>query len=109
MVLSVRHRELPPSLHFDRPHPRIPLDELNVTVRRHAGAWPRPDAPLVAGVSSFGMGGTNCHVVLSDWRPEPATGVGDAREPVAGSSTGAEAAPGTGGGWLRTGAGDALP
>ncbi|MEU3963189.1 SDR family NAD(P)-dependent oxidoreductase, partial [Streptomyces buecherae] len=102
VVLSVRHRELPPSLHFDHPHPRIPLDELNVTVRRHAGAWPRPDAPLVAGVSSFGMGGTNCHVVLSDWRPEPATGGEDAREPDAGSTK-------AGGGWPRTGAGDALP
>nr|WP_083737807.1 type I polyketide synthase [Amycolatopsis keratiniphila] len=65
-ALSIRHRELPASLNFETPNPAIPLDRLNLSVQRSLSAWPRPDAPLVAGVSSFGMGGTNCHVVLSD-------------------------------------------
>ncbi|MBQ0927090.1 type I polyketide synthase [Saccharopolyspora endophytica] len=68
-VLALAHRQLPASLNFDTPHPRIPLEELNLRVQRRLG--PLSDGPLVAGVSSFGMGGTNCHVVLSDWRPDP--------------------------------------
>ncbi|WP_240543004.1 type I polyketide synthase, partial [Solihabitans fulvus] len=72
-VLCVKSRELAPSLNFERPNPDIPLDRLNLRVQSAAGPWPRPDAPLLAGVSSFGMGGTNCHVILADWptRAEP--------------------------------------
>ncbi|MEU1282360.1 SDR family NAD(P)-dependent oxidoreductase, partial [Streptomyces sp. NPDC005805] len=65
-LLSLRHRALPASLNFETPNPRIPLDELGLAVQREFGDWPRPDAPLVAGVSSFGMGGTNCHVVVAE-------------------------------------------
>ncbi|MFI9599806.1 type I polyketide synthase, partial [Streptomyces sp. NPDC052043] len=65
-LLSIRHRRLPPSLHFRTPNPRIPLTDLGLTVQRELSDWPRPDAPLIAGVSSFGMGGTNCHVVVSE-------------------------------------------
>ncbi|MGX7828815.1 type I polyketide synthase [Actinokineospora sp. 24-640] len=63
-VLAVEHGEIPPSLHFATPHPLIPLDRLNLRVATGAGPWPEPDEPLVAGVTSLGMGGTNCHVVL---------------------------------------------
>ncbi|MFG2224953.1 SDR family NAD(P)-dependent oxidoreductase [Streptomyces sp. NPDC048644] len=65
-VLSLTHRELPASLNYETPNPRIPLDELNLTVQRESGPWPHGDEPLIAGVSSFGMGGTNCHVVLAE-------------------------------------------
>ncbi|MFI0899301.1 SDR family NAD(P)-dependent oxidoreductase [Streptomyces sp. NPDC020983] len=65
-ALSVRHRQLPPTLHFRTPHPAIPLDALNLRVQTALDVWPQPDAPLVAGVSSFGIGGTNCHVVLAE-------------------------------------------
>ncbi|MFF5720923.1 SDR family NAD(P)-dependent oxidoreductase [Streptomyces buecherae] len=64
-ALAIWRRELPPSLNYEQPNPRIPLDELNLRVRTTTGAWPTPERPLVAGVSSFGMGGTNCHVVLA--------------------------------------------
>ncbi|MEV5321314.1 beta-ketoacyl synthase N-terminal-like domain-containing protein, partial [Streptomyces sp. NPDC052687] len=65
-ALAVRHRQLPPTLHFRTPNPAIPLDELNLRVQTELGAWPDLDGPLVAGVSSFGIGGTNCHVVLAE-------------------------------------------
>ncbi|WP_158687994.1 MULTISPECIES: type I polyketide synthase [Actinomycetes] len=65
-VLAIRHRVLPASLNFERPNPDLPLAALNLSVRRATGPWPRPDRRLVAGVSSFGMGGTNCHVVLAE-------------------------------------------
>ncbi|WP_246198376.1 type I polyketide synthase [Actinomadura syzygii] len=65
-VLSVARRELPPSLNYERPNPEIDLDALNLRVQDELGTWPDPSVPLVAGVSSFGMGGTNCHVVLGE-------------------------------------------
>ncbi|WP_410596604.1 SDR family NAD(P)-dependent oxidoreductase [Amycolatopsis sp. lyj-23] len=71
-VLCLHHRELVPSLNFQTPNPGIAFDEWKLAVQREAEPWPRPDEPLYAGVSSFGMGGTNCHVVLSDWTAEPA-------------------------------------
>ncbi|MFL6072395.1 MAG: SDR family NAD(P)-dependent oxidoreductase [Mycobacteriales bacterium] len=79
VALSIRHRELPASLHFSAPNPDIPLDELRLRVQSARGPWPDPDRRLVAGVSSFGMGGTNCHLVLAE---PPATG-GPAGEPPA--------------------------
>src|ERR1022692_2270548 len=66
LALSLEHRELPASLHFRTPSPSIPLDELHLRVVGSACRWPAQDRPLVAGVSSFGMGGTNCHLVLGE-------------------------------------------
>ncbi|WP_447008064.1 type I polyketide synthase [Saccharothrix isguenensis] len=68
-ALAIRHRRVPRSLHFDTPNPDIPLDALNLRVQAETGPWADDDRPLVAGVSSFGMGGTNCHLVLSDRVP----------------------------------------
>ena len=70
VVLTLHHRVLPPSLHFETPHPDIPLAELNLRVQGAAEPLPR-DRVVVAGVSSFGMGGTNCHVVLAAAAPPP--------------------------------------
>ncbi|MGB8944663.1 MAG: beta-ketoacyl synthase N-terminal-like domain-containing protein, partial [Streptomyces sp.] len=70
-VLSIARRRLVPSLNFRTPNPGIPLDELGLRVQTEAGPWPEPDKPLIAGVSSFGMGGTNCHVVLAEAPEQP--------------------------------------
>ncbi|MFI9550073.1 type I polyketide synthase [Nonomuraea endophytica] len=72
-VLSIAHRQLPASLNFGSPNPRIPLDRLNLRVQTALGPWPAPERPLVAGVSSFGMGGANCHMILAEPPPPPAT------------------------------------
>ncbi|MEV8475762.1 beta-ketoacyl synthase N-terminal-like domain-containing protein [Streptomyces sp. NPDC051173] len=82
-ALSIHHRKLPPSLNFDTPNPAIPLAGLGLTVQRRLSDWPRPEQPLVAGVSSFGMGGTNGHVVLAAAPCPEAVPV--AAEPPAGS------------------------
>ncbi|MEV6588443.1 type I polyketide synthase, partial [Streptomyces acidicola] len=72
-LLALTHRTLPASLNFRTPNPRIPLAELGLEVQSAPFAWPEPDRPLLAGVSSFGMGGTNAHVVLAEHpEPEPA-------------------------------------
>ncbi|MET8044687.1 type I polyketide synthase, partial [Micromonospora sp. NPDC005215] len=70
-ALAIRHRELPASLNYETPNPDIDLDALRLRVQRQHGAWPHPDRPLTAGVSSFGMGGANCHLVLTE-APAPA-------------------------------------
>jgi len=58
-ALVLRHRMLPPSLHFERPNPHIPFDRLPLQVQTAAEPWPGPERPAAAGVSSFGWGGTN--------------------------------------------------
>ncbi|MFI9588031.1 type I polyketide synthase [Streptomyces sp. NPDC052236] len=70
-VLCISERELAPSLNFDTPNPLVPFDEMGLAVRTSTGPWPRPDQSLIAGVTSIGMGGTNCHLVLSEWADEP--------------------------------------
>ncbi|MGC4765424.1 type I polyketide synthase [Micromonospora sp. DT46] len=71
-ILAISHRRLVPSLNFEAPHPLIKLDELNLRVVCAERDWPAADRPLVAGVSSFGMGGTNCHLLLAEAPPRRA-------------------------------------
>jgi hybrid polyketide synthase / nonribosomal peptide synthetase FtdB len=75
LALALRHREIPPSLHFERPNPKIPFESLPLYVQQALGPWPVPPGSVVAGVSSFGFGGTNAHLVLADAPvPEKAAG-----------------------------------
>lgn len=65
-TLSLKHRQLFPTLHVDRPNRAIPFVESPVYVNTRLSAW-EPDmaeTPLRCGVSSFGISGTNCHVLL---------------------------------------------
>ena len=77
VALALRHREIPPSLHFEKPNPHIPFDELPLRVQTTLGPWPAESGPALAGVSSFGFGGTNAHVVLEE-APPAKTGMPDA-------------------------------
>ncbi|MFE0678658.1 type I polyketide synthase [Streptomyces sp. NPDC058867] len=85
-ALSLHRRQIPASLHYETPNPRIPLDELNLRVQQSLTDWPEPESrPALAGVSSFGMGGTNCHLVLQGVpAAEPATRDGGRAERRAG-------------------------
>jgi acyl transferase domain-containing protein len=71
VALSLYHKEIPASLHFQRPNPHIPFAELPVRVQTDLAPWPADQGPALAGVSSFGFGGTNAHVVLEE-APAPA-------------------------------------
>ncbi len=66
VLVCLRERRLTPSLNFATPNPAIPFETLNLEVVREAREWPRPHDRLVAGVSSFGVGGTNCHLVVAE-------------------------------------------
>ncbi|MCG3178713.1 MAG: L-threonine 3-dehydrogenase [Phycisphaerae bacterium] len=63
-ALTVHHRTIPPSLHFNSPHPDIPFDELRIRVPTRPTPLP-PDGRVLAAVNSFGFGGTNAHLLLS--------------------------------------------
>ncbi|EOD65304.1 beta-ketoacyl synthase N-terminal-like domain-containing protein [Amycolatopsis vancoresmycina] len=64
-VLAVRHGVLPPNLHFTAPHPEVDLAGGPWYVPVKAADW--PEVPRrVAGVSAFGMGGTNVHVIVEE-------------------------------------------
>jgi acyl transferase domain-containing protein/acyl carrier protein len=66
-VLALEHREIPPSLSFERPNPRIDFAASPFRVATRLTPWRTGDGmPRRAGVSSFGMGGTNAHVVLEE-------------------------------------------
>jgi malonyl CoA-acyl carrier protein transacylase len=64
VVLSLKHGEIPPSLHFQVPNPHINWDELPVRVVTERTPW--LSESRIAGVSSFGFSGTNAHVVLEE-------------------------------------------
>jgi acyl transferase domain-containing protein len=63
-ALALHHRALPPSVHAGQPRTDIPFDLLGLRLQSALEPWPS-DAALLAGVSAFGFGGTNAHVVLS--------------------------------------------
>jgi acyl transferase domain-containing protein len=72
-ALSLAHRTLPPSLHFEAPNPQIDLAAGPFRVLGKAAPWPAGETPRRAGVSSFGLGGTNAHAVLEE-APDPEPG-----------------------------------
>ncbi|MBR8740350.1 hypothetical protein DSY14_01205 [Nocardiopsis sp. MG754419] len=66
-LLALRHRRIPPSLHFERANPRVALEGGPFTVPTSPVAWETPaHGPRRAAVSSFGASGTNAHVVVEE-------------------------------------------
>ncbi|MFF5858302.1 SDR family NAD(P)-dependent oxidoreductase [Streptomyces sp. NPDC012751] len=70
-VLCLEQRVVPASLHLDRPNPAVPWDTLPLTVATRNTPLPDRGRPALAGVSSFNLSGTNAHVVLEEYVPEP--------------------------------------
>jgi len=65
-VLALENREIPPSLHFERPNPAIDFAGSPFYVNARLAPWETDGAPRRAAVSSFGVGGTNAHVILEE-------------------------------------------
>ncbi|WP_226584069.1 type I polyketide synthase, partial [Microseira wollei] len=64
VVLQLQHLEIAPHLHFQQPSPHIDWENLPLIVPKNKTSWQTTDKPRLAGVSSFGISGTNAHVVL---------------------------------------------
>jgi len=82
MVLSLQHDKLPPSINYAGPSPYIDFDAAHLRVLDTVADWPRYGGYAVAGVSSFGFGGANAHVVLREVLPRDVL-ERQAREPEA--------------------------
>jgi len=70
-VLALTHGELPPHLHFEQPNPVIDFAHSPFYVNTRLSPWPQQPGQRLAGVSSFGIGGTNAHVIVGQ-APSPA-------------------------------------
>ncbi|GIE97632.1 type I polyketide synthase [Paractinoplanes rishiriensis] len=79
-VLALQHGEVPPTLHAERPNPRIPLAGWGLRIAAAGRPLPDRDRPRRVGVSAFGFGGTNAHVVLES--APPPTGSAPAEGPA---------------------------
>lgn len=66
VALALKNKMLPKSLHFETANPKIPFDSLPIQVQTELEEIPASNKPFVAGISSFGFGGTNVHVVLEE-------------------------------------------
>jgi acyl transferase domain-containing protein len=78
-VLALKHRELPPSLHYQTANPEIDFAKSPFYVNASLRTWERNGTPRRAGVSSFGIGGTNAHVIVEE-APEPEPSSASKRE-----------------------------
>lgn len=65
-ALVIKNREIPPSLHFDRPNGQIDFKTSPVYVNTRLRKWEGKESPMRCAVSSFGFSGTNCHLVLEE-------------------------------------------
>ncbi|WP_044965062.1 SDR family NAD(P)-dependent oxidoreductase [Sorangium cellulosum] len=76
VLLQMKHGQIAPSLHVDELNPHIAFEETPFVVQRRLGEWKRPtltvggrsvEAPRIAGISSFGAGGANAHVIVAEY------------------------------------------
>jgi 3-oxoacyl-(acyl-carrier-protein) synthase/acyl carrier protein len=81
VVLALEHGEIPPHLHLEAPSPHIPWERLPLCLPTALLPWPAAPHPRRAGVSAFGMSGTNVHLVLEE-APAADGGAGEAAIPA---------------------------
>lgn len=66
IILSMQHGQIPPHLHFDNLNPHISLGDAPVQIPLNPVSWPKSDKVRMAGVSSFGINGTNAHILVEE-------------------------------------------
>lgn len=66
VVLSLEHQQMAPTLHFEQPNDHVRFEQLPLYVVDRLRPWPRSAVPRIAGISGFGFGGTNAHVVVEE-------------------------------------------
>ncbi|KAK4465132.1 hypothetical protein QBC42DRAFT_344189 [Cladorrhinum samala] len=91
VVLSMEHGHIPPSINFDKPNPKLKLDEWRLEIARTLEPWPAISSsngqPRRASVNNFGYGGSNSHIIVEDanaWLLD----VGNHKEPPTDSDAG---------------------
>lgn len=66
VILAIRHRQIPKVIHFEKLNSAANTEERHIYVQKDLGPWPNDNKPLIAGISSFGFGGTNAHIVIQE-------------------------------------------
>ncbi|MCV7422557.1 acyltransferase domain-containing protein [Mycobacterium yunnanensis] len=69
VALSLKHDKLPPSINYAGPNPYIDFDKIHIKVNDVVADWPRYSGHAIAGVSGFGFGGANAHLVVREVLP----------------------------------------
>ncbi len=96
MTLALKNDKLPPSINYTGPNPYIDFDAVHLKVADTVTDWPRYSGHAISGVSGFGFGGANAHLVLREVLPSDLVEPEPEPEPVAEKSTsGASAAEDT--------------
>ncbi|MEU7763537.1 polyketide synthase Pks13 [Nocardia sp. NPDC049190] len=72
VVMAFQHNLVPPNVHFAGPNPYIPFDQAHLKVVAEPTEFPRYSGTATVGISGFGFGGTNAHVVLQEYVPSAA-------------------------------------
>lgn len=88
VIMAFQHNVLPPNIHFAGPNPYIPFDQAHLKVVTEPTEFPRYSGVATVGISGFGFGGTNAHLVLQEYVPAAAR----AEETAAPETPAAEAA-----------------
>jgi amino acid adenylation domain-containing protein len=78
-VLALKHKLIPPNLHFITPNPKLGIENSPFYVVSRLTEWQVQAHPRRAGVSSLGIGGTNAHVVLEEWSGAQSAGLDERR------------------------------
>lgn len=104
VALALQHDKLPPSINFTAPSPYIDFDAMRLKVVDQVADWPRYGGYALAGVSSFGFGGANAHVVLREVLPRDVI----EREPEVAPEAAPQAALLSAGGDIAEGQGHSL-
>jgi polyketide synthase 13 len=92
VALSLRNNKIPPSINYAGPNPYIDFDAVRLKVVDTVTDWPRYSGHAIAGVSGFGFGGANAHLVLREVLPS------DLAEPEPDPDSGADQTPSAHGG-----------
>ncbi|MVZ90237.1 acyltransferase domain-containing protein [Microbacter sp. ANSKLAB05] len=71
IILGMTNDALPPTINFAGPNPYIDFDAARLSVVTETTGWPRYSGRALAGISGFGFGGTNAHVVVAEYQPAP--------------------------------------
>jgi polyketide synthase PksJ len=69
LALSLRHRRFPAEINYSAPNPRIDFETSPFFVQERESSWDDHDPPVRAALSSFGIGGSNAHAILEEYRP----------------------------------------